>query len=187
MNDPVRPAVASFDPMEWTKKIDILEQDITHLRKENVALKKDVAFKAVEAANAIGAMKPVKDQVKQLKETIEKNDNIKENARLRAEVAAMHKTATEKEKDRGALVASLEAKIADLSRRTSKAEGQFKALESTASMLATARDKATSAAATLLTERDQCAKRVDELGVKLTEVEREVKALRAAAATKAKA
>lgn len=183
---PSMPSVSSFDPVEWTKKIDALQKANAQLRTENVDLKAEATKKANEAAIARGDRKALTDQIAQLQEKIAKSDNIKELERLRAEVASLHQAATAAAKDNFAKTEMLKAKLADAEKRTSKAEGRFQNLEGTASMLSSARDAANASAAAMMAERDKALQAQKEAQFDAEGYRKELIALRAEKAATAK-
>lgn len=171
---PVTPAVMSFDPVEWTKKMDILsaringlEGDKQDLQREIDILKGKLLQQTSAAATARGVMKPLKDELQAARASLAASENLKELGQLRAEVAQLHKTIAQKDKVSAQQISALQDKISELGLRTNRAEGKFQNLESTASMMAVSRDKANASAAALLVERDAAQKTVQELQAEL--------------------
>lgn len=185
---PAAPAVASFDPVEWTKKIEALEAQNKDLEKANDHLRTKVfdltgeaTKKHNEASIARGNEKGLREEVSRLKGIIDKSDNLKELARLRAELAECHKKLAETSKVQEDLKKFTNDTIATLTLRANKAEGKFQALESTASMMAKSRDNANESAAKMQVERDQAIEKIAQLDFDLKEAAKELVQLRAAA------
>ena len=179
---PAAPAVQSFDPVEWTKRINALESENCRLTNETGSLRAEAALKANEAREAQGALKSLRGEIKLLKEIIEKSENLKELARLRAEVAAMHQVLAAKDKAHVELTGTSAARVEGLSKRAAKAEGKFQALESTAAAMSAARNRAMAQSAEFAAERDLAVEKAKTLEAALSEADRELKTLRMQAA-----
>lgn len=171
---PAAPAVASFDPVEWTRKIEgqsarinNLESDKQELQREIDILKGKLAQQTSVASSARGAMGPMKEEIQALRSQLASSENLKDLAQLRAEVARLHKTVAQKDKEAAQAAEAAAAKMADLTHRAGRAEAKFQALESTAAIMAKSRDKANEAATELLTQRDEAQKKVGELNEEL--------------------
>jgi chromosome segregation ATPase len=159
---PAAPAVSSFDPVEWTKRINKLEEWNAGLVVENRELKASVERAKSEAASARGDLKQARGRLTDIEGFLEKNEDLKELSRLRAEVAKMHSERAKSERERAQEDKEAKARLDELSARASRAEAKFQALESTATMMAQGRDRANGAAAKLLEERDQALARLAE-------------------------
>lgn len=205
---PVVPAVSSFDPVEWTKKIEgqiarinNLESDKQDLQREIDTLNSRLVQQTSVAASARGSMMLMKEDLQALRGQLAESDNLKELARLRIEVSSLHTATAKAEKARAEEDRKAKMQLQDLSARAARAEGKFQALEGTATMMAQARDKANLSAATLLAERDAALKTVEALTEDLAQfraefvkvkgdfdrAQAEVKALRQAPAAQVKA
>lgn len=187
MSDPAAPAVASFDPIEWTKKINSLEETIATLKSENFALKTEAVKKSNEASSARGQFNELREQIGHLKSVLAGSENQKELVRLQAEVKALHQKVSEKEKAFDKLNVDAGAKVVDLTARAARAESKFQAMESTTSILAKNRDKAVAEAAQLLAERDKALADLADVATELKEADKELLQLRAAQKKDAKA
>ncbi len=171
---PAVPAVSSFDPVEWTKKINRLQEELNRLTNENLDLKRDLVREKSAAAAARGAMKPIKDEMDVLRAKLAASDNLKELGRLRTELAKIHSERARRERERAEEDKKTKADHDELNRRAIRAEGKFQALESTATMMAQARDRANEAAAKLFAERDDAQKKVTDLTEELAQTRAEL-------------
>lgn len=172
--NPAVPAVMSFDPVEWTKKMDVmsaringLEGDKQELQSERDLLRSQLAQQTSAAATARGVMKPLKEELHAAREKLASSENLKELAQLRAEIAKAHSSLAVFQKAAVEREGHVKAQIADLSARAARAESKFQSLEGTTSMMAASRDKANASAAALLVERDAAQKTVEELQAEL--------------------
>lgn len=201
------PAVSAIDPVQLVKqneefsiRINRLEGDKQDLQRQIDILNGKLAHEKSAASSARGAMKPMKEQIDTLRAHLSSSEDVKEMARLRAEVAALHTDAAKLERSRAEEDKKTKAQVQEFSVRATRAEGKFQALESTASIMAKARDKANEAAAALLAERDEALKKAAAIqedfdGMRaefvkakadLEKSQAEAKALRQAPAVKAK-
>lgn len=198
---PVVPAVSSFDPVEWTRKIEglnkrinDLEDDKQSLQAQNRDLKEQTKRLTSEAAGAKSGHQMAKGRLKDLEGFIAENEDLKELKRLRGEVAKMHTERAKKEREQAEADRKTEAQVKDLTLRATRAEGKFLALESTASMMATSRDNANASAAKLMEERDQALEKLKmaqedlaQMNAELVKTRNDLKQKSAPAAPAAKA
>src|SRR5579872_6764786 len=146
---PVAPSVSSFDPADWQKKVDSLERSVksldaanVKLRQEKFDLETEITKKENEVAGVRGEKKQLHALIDKLEKLVAQSENLKELDRLRDEVKRLHQKAFDKEKYYTTEKAKSDLKISDLAARTTRAEGRFQALESTADILSKTRDKA---------------------------------------------
>ncbi len=135
---PVSPAVMSFDPVEWTKKIEALEAMVSRLQFDNRRLDGLREEARIQAASASGELMAKRLRVQRLEKELADSENLKELARLRTEVALLHAAI---DKSNVALAGTVETILTARNRATA-AEARFKALESTAALLQAGRDAA---------------------------------------------
>lgn len=104
-SEPVAPAVDSFDPVEWTKKIDALKKDLETERATNAKLEKGIAAADATANRLTGEIRKVisdrrilREENDDLRKTVAQSENIPRLNGLRKEVSALQSKLTEKEK-----------------------------------------------------------------------------------------
>jgi len=188
---PTAPAVASFDPVEWTKKVEALEAKNKDLEKANDHLQAKVFDLMTEATNkhnesamARGNETALRVEITRLKGVVAASENLKELTRLRAELAGAHKNLHEKDKLHVEAICHFKVQVEALTGRANRAESKFQALESTAAMMAKSRDNANESATKMQTERDQATEKLALAQADLKDAGKELVELRAAAAQK---
>jgi chromosome segregation ATPase len=186
MSDAPAAPVALLDPAllakkneELSSRINGLEGDKQELKRSIDILRGNLAAEKSAAASARGQVKPMKEQIDTLRAQLASSEDLKELVRLRAEVAKAHTAAAVWEKAAKEREAHVKAQLQDLTARAGRAEGKFQALESTAAIMAKARDKANEAAAAMLAERDLAQKRGGELEGDLAAMKAELMRVRA--------
>lgn len=168
---PAAPDVSAvpLDPVVLSRRINDLEDKVQTLENENGDLKSKLAKQTSATGAARGLLSPMREELESLRAKLSASENLKELARLKAEVSKMHAERAKGARAQAEVDRKTKAQVDELTLRATRAEGKFLALEGTATMMAQARDRANESAAAMLAERDQARKRVEELEIDLKE------------------